>query len=109
MNIINYKPIIGQKIRQLRLSNNMTQEEFCNAIELEVSNLSNIENGKALPSLQTIIKILIIFQISPNNFFSFVNFEDETRSLLDTEISERVNLLPDNLKCSLLDILKNIK
>lgn len=87
----------------------MTQEEFCNKIELEISNLSNIENGKTFPSIQTIVKILTAFQTSPNDFFSFVQWQEEVESPLDIEINEHVKLLPEELKAHLLEILKKIR
>lgn len=109
MDISNYKSILGQKIKYLRLSEKMTQEEFCNRIELENSNLSNIENGKTLPSLQTIIKIITVFRVEPNSFFNFIEWKPEAESTLMIEIIEYLRLLPDDLKKSFLEILKNIK
>lgn len=109
MNISNYKSLIGQKIKQLRLSRKMTQEDFCNEIELEISNLSNIENGKALPSLQTIFKILTVFRIEPNSFFNFINWDEESENPLNLELNERIKLLPEDLQLNFLNILKNIK
>lgn len=109
MDINNYKSIIGQKVKHLRLSENMTQEEFCNSIDLEISNLSNIENGKTLPSFQTIVKILAIFQTEPNEFFNFVNWNEEPENPLNLEINERIKLLPDDLKTNLLEVIKSLK
>lgn len=87
MDISNYKFIIAKKIKNIRISNRMTQEEFCNAIDLEISNLSNIENCKTMPSLQTMVKILNVFKLEPNEFFNFVDWEQKNVSALDIEIN----------------------
>lgn len=72
----NYKKLLGQRIKAIRNSLGLTQENFCNEINLEISNLSNIENGKYFPSLQTLFKIINTFKIEPNELFN-INFYDK--------------------------------
>ncbi len=94
---------IGQKIKQIRTSMGLTQENFCNEIDLEIPNLSNIENGKSYPSLQTITKIIQRFKIEPNDLFN-ISFYD------DPEVVEKLcydyfNKLSFNKKVMALKIL----
>ncbi len=63
------KKLMGDNIRKIRWSKNMTQEAFSEKIGIEPSSLSNIENGKSLPSTQTIINIQQEFSISPGEIF----------------------------------------
>ena len=71
MNEQEIKKLLGNNIRKIRWSKNMTQEAFSEKIGIEPSSLSNIENGKSLPSTQTIINIQQEFSVSPNEIFDF--------------------------------------
>lgn len=99
----NYKYILGQKIKQIRNSLNMTQESFCNAINLEIPNLSNIENGKSYPSVQTLTKIINKFKIEPNDLFNinFYNNPDIVKNLA----SEYFNKLSYNKQVMVLKMI----
>jgi len=66
INETDLKKILGGNIRRIRKSHNLTQESFSEKIGIEPSSLSNIENGKTLPSTQTIVNIQQEFSISPN-------------------------------------------
>ena len=109
MEVKDYKHLIGIRIKRLRNFMNLTQEAFCNLIELENSNLSNIENGKSYPSIQTLVKILVKFKIEPNDFLNFVDWKEEEVNPLDIEISEYLKPLSDNLKVHILEVLKNMQ
>ena len=71
MNEKDIKKLLGENIRKIRWGKNMTQEAFSEKIGIEPSSLSNIENGKSLPSTQTIINIQHEFSVSPNEIFDF--------------------------------------
>lgn len=99
----NYKNILGQKIKQIRNSMKLTQEGFCNEIDLEISNLSNIENGKSFPSMQTLTKIISKFNIEPNFIFD-TSFYDKPE-LVDRLLFEYYNKLPFNKKVMALKMI----
>lgn len=75
---------IGQKIKEIRKKSRLTQEFFSEKIGIEPSSLSNIENGKSYPSMQTVLNIIETFSIRPEDFFDFDYFADETE--LETKI-----------------------
>lgn len=104
-----YKQIISHKIRQLRKSQGLTQEEFCDKIDIEIPTFSNIENGKSLPSTSTLIKIKKTFKIEPNEFWDFIDWNDTGKSQLDIEIQEYSATLSNEMKIHVLEILKNLK
>ena len=58
---INYKKI-GLKIKEYRLKNNLTQEEFAEMCDLSTIHISNIERGKACLSLFTLKKMSDILE-----------------------------------------------
>ncbi|WP_432664187.1 helix-turn-helix transcriptional regulator [Wukongibacter baidiensis] len=59
---------LGNKIKELRNENNMTQEEFCNKLTIKYNrgNLSKIEKGKLMPSAEFIRSVIETFKVSAN-------------------------------------------
>ena len=54
---------IGEKIRQLRNEKNFTQPELAEAMGIEQSYLSKLENDKSLPSNDVLNRILDVFDL----------------------------------------------
>lgn len=54
----------GEKIRHLRIINNLTSKELSKALNISESSVSLIENGKRKPSLDIIVKIADYFKVS---------------------------------------------
>ena len=48
---------IGQRIRRLRISNDFTQSEFAEEIDISINFLSEVENGKKGLSQETLARI----------------------------------------------------
>lgn len=58
-----YQELLCNNIKTLRLSKNMTQAKFAEAIGLSVEAVRNIEHQKYTPSANTIDKICATFNI----------------------------------------------
>lgn len=56
--------MIGNKLKQLREKNNMTQEDLCNLLNIKQATLSQYETNKRTPDLKMLIKIADIFNVS---------------------------------------------
>ena len=69
----NIKKLFGSKIKSLRKSLNLSQEEFAEKIGLERGSLSKIETGQRFPSSKTIDRISSAFQIDYQELFNFKN------------------------------------
>lgn len=54
--MINYDSI-GQRIRQLRIKNHLTQEELGESVDLSAKHISNIETNNARPSIEALVAI----------------------------------------------------
>lgn len=54
---------LGEKLRQYRHERNLTQPELAEAMGIEQSYLSKLENGKSLPSNDVLNRILDVFAI----------------------------------------------
>ena len=59
---------IGLKIKERRKAVGITQEYIANALEVNPSHISNIENGRANPSLTALVKIANILECSVDYF-----------------------------------------
>lgn len=58
---------IGQRIREARLSKNMTQNDLAFAAHISTSNISDIELGKSRIWLTTFVKIVEVLQVSADS------------------------------------------
>jgi len=61
--------LVGQKIRQIRKSRHLTQAELSSRIGVTQSDLSRMENGEYKVGLDTLFRILQVFELSMSNFF----------------------------------------
>ena len=61
---------IGLKIKERRNSLGITQEHIANCLDVNPSHVSNIECGRAHPSLTALVKIANILQCSVDYFIS---------------------------------------
>lgn len=62
---IDFDKIVGSNLRDLRLLNNISQEDLSLNTGLDRSYISMIENGKRNPTLLVIFKICKAMNISP--------------------------------------------
>ena len=60
---------IGDKLKELRLSNNLTQEKLSNLLEISRVNYTRYENDKVRPDYETLIKLADFYDISLDEIF----------------------------------------
>lgn len=61
--------VVGQKIRQIRKSRRLTQADLATRIGITQSDLSRMENGEYKVGLDTLFRILQVFELSMSRFF----------------------------------------
>jgi len=61
---------VGQKIRQIRKSRHLTQSDLATRIGITQSDLSRMENGEYKVGLDTLFRILQVFELSMSEFFA---------------------------------------
>ena len=71
-----YQKLINTNIKKLRLSNNLTQEEFSEKIGISIQGLSNIERNRYQPNAETIDKICSTFDITPVELLILPNLDN---------------------------------
>ena len=69
--------LVGQKIRQIRKSRHQTQADLASRIGVTQSDLSRMENGEYKVGLDTLFRILQVFELSMSNFFEEPAAESE--------------------------------
>ncbi len=60
---------LGPKLRQLRLRKKIGLKELSAHTGLSASLLSQLENGKLVPTLPTLVRIAMVFDVSLEHFF----------------------------------------
>lgn len=69
--------VLGEKIKDLRLSCNLTQEELADRCELTKGYISQLENDLTSPSIATLIDILSALGTDLKEFFSDSDDEEK--------------------------------
>lgn len=64
---------LGEKLKQIRTAKNMTQPQFAEAIGIEQSYLSKLENDKSMPSPEMFKTILKSLQMEISDFLSGID------------------------------------
>src|SRR6476661_10042748 len=61
---------IGRKLRQLRLRKKIALVDLGRHTGLSASMLSQLENGKLVPTLPTLARIAMVFDVGVDHFFA---------------------------------------
>ena len=94
--------VLGKKVKQARLSKKYTQEYVAESIEVSIDLLRNIENGRNVGSVPTLLNLCNFLSISPNFLFSeLLTFREDT---LDTFLLDKFKNFSDDDK----ELLKQI-
>ena len=65
------------RLREIRKSKGLTQDEICDLTGMDVSNYSKIETGKIAPSLGSLYKLIKEAKFSPNELFEYDHLDKE--------------------------------
>lgn len=97
---------IGKKIKQRRISQHITQEYIAGQLDVNPSHISNIECGRAHPSLTALIKIANILKCSVDAFINEeYNYQtDITEETLERTIIRKMNACDIETKQKLLKL-----
>ncbi len=60
---------IGEKLRNLRIQKNLTQEELGERTDLSKGYISQLERDLSSPSMETFFSILEVLGVTPEEFF----------------------------------------
>ena len=78
---------IGANLQQIRKSNGYTQEKLAENIEVSVRYISDIEQDRAKPSYEVLIRICNLFQVTLDQIFSeYLNVKENKKLEYSLEI-----------------------
>lgn len=99
---------IGLKIKERRQSQGVTQELIANQLDVNPSHISNIECGRANPSLTALVKIANILKCSVDYFISaeYTFTSDKKKEItLDDEIMNKLKYCDIDKKSRVLKMI----
>ncbi|MBQ4114663.1 helix-turn-helix transcriptional regulator [bacterium] len=82
------KILLGKRIKELRDERGWTQEVFAEKSVLDVTTISNIENGKNYPNSITIEKIARTFDVQLHELYIFEHLQKPDFNILLQEMNE---------------------
>lgn len=104
---LNFK-VIGQKIKERRQDLGITQELVANLLDVNPSHISNIECGRANPSLTSLVMIANILECSVDYFISgeyTFSCKNKKNKNLDDEIMDKLKYCDSETKYKVLKII----
>ena len=71
---MNIKKLLGKKLKLIRKSKKLTQEQVAEFVGVDTTSISNIENGKYYPNAENLDKILQFLDTKPSEVFTFESY-----------------------------------
>ena len=99
---INYKEL-GLRIKQVRQSQNLTQDNLADMVKCNTSHISNIENSHTKVSLNVLLAIANALHTSIDYLLS--NQYENSSMALDNEILRAIQYCDDEKKEKILKII----
>ena len=75
------KKLLGVRIKELRKTRGLSQEQLSGKIDIDPKHLSRLEVGRSLPSLDTLEKLANALQVDLRDFFEFAHEAKNTKEL----------------------------
>ena len=98
--------VLGKNLKQARKNLKYTQEFVSESVNISIDLLRNIENGRNVGSVPTLLNLCNFLKVSPNKLFGeLLEFEEST---LDSTLKKYLTEISSNDKKILLFILTKI-
>ena len=94
--------LVGSRIRELRKGRHLTQTELSEKIGVAQSDLSRMEQGEYKVGLDTLFKLLQVFDLKISEFFG----ESETTGPEDRELVTEYRELSDEARQEVRDFVR---
>ena len=80
------KAKFGARLREIRRSKKMTQENLAEITGMDIPNLSNIERGKKFVSAETLSKLANALDVSESELFEFEHKKTKEKLINEIEL-----------------------
>lgn len=101
------KILFAKRLRELRKSKGLTQEQVCELTGIEVSNYSKMETGKIAPSMPSLQRLISLAGFVPNELFEYNHLDSEEN--LDKKIFEILANMTFAKKQAVYKILRSLE
>jgi len=101
---INYNEI-GGRISLRRKELNLTQEVLAEKTNMSINQISNIENNKSVPTVETILKLCEVLKTTPDYFLLGINKNHDIDELLASNICQKIMSCTDKQRRIINDII----
>ena len=91
------KKKLGNRIREIRIANSLTQEALAERINISAKSLSQIECGNNFVSAETLNDLCLALNISPKTMFDFGLSDADEKDIL-SDITKRLRKNPGLLR-----------
>jgi transcriptional regulator with XRE-family HTH domain len=86
-----YNMKFNEKIKALRKSANMNQQELATQLHIHVTHLSKIENGHLLPSIDIVQRMMKVFAVSADQLLN--DNQNSVVEIQNHELNEQLALI----------------
>lgn len=76
---------LGKRIANLRKKRRLTQEQMAEKTELSTNYISHIENSRSIPSLETLVKLCGVLDVTPDELLLGTRQDMENYLLSDIQ------------------------
>ena len=87
--MVNDYSLIGKRLAAIRKERKLTQEKLAELTDLANNYISNIENNRSIPSLETLVKLCNALEITPNDLL--LGAATTSQNYLTNELCEKIN------------------
>lgn len=98
--------VIGEKLRECRKNQNLTQQELAEKAGITSRYLGDIERGSKVPKLETFINSLNCLDASAD--YVLIDVLHSTYKLKASKLEESIEMLPPDERSKILNILENM-
>ena len=100
-------PKIAKKLKEIRISKNMTQEYVASVADVNVSHISNIENNRVKVSLSTLVQMCNALDVTLD--FILSDEYNDVSGPIEQEILHELQSCPYETKVQILKIVNALK
>ena len=97
---------IGEKLRECRIAQKLTQQELAERIGITPRYLGDIERGAKVPKFETFIKLLNGLDVSAD--YVLMDVLNSTYKLKSSMLEESIECLQPDERTKILNILENM-
>lgn len=95
--------MLGRRIRRYRIEKHLTQEQLAEMADVSASFLGHIERGTRVASLETLMKLCAVLQVTPNDLLG------DDLAALRADLPEQVTISPNELLQGIVLLLRKEK